>query len=57
MMVAENSHGFVEKLSLVKALYYDTKTLSKIKAMIKHEYSYIVPSYPSIEYVSLCEAL
>ncbi len=44
-------------LSLTQLLYYSTKTLNKIKKIVKNNYSYIVPSTPSNDYIHICHYL
>jgi hypothetical protein len=44
-------------VSLTQLLYYSSKTLNKIKKIVKNQYSYIVPSTPSMDYVNLCHYL
>jgi IQ domain-containing protein H len=38
-------------------LYYSSKTLRKIKSIVKDHYAYIVPSTPSNDYIHLCNEL
>jgi len=38
-------------------LYYQAKLLKKVKSIIGNEYAYIVPSAPSMDYISVCHQL
>ena len=40
-------------LSLTQLLYYSSKTLKKIKSIVKNNYAYIVPSSPTNDYIHL----
>lgn len=46
-----------DKLPLTRILYYESKVLKKIKSIVQQDYAYIVPSFPSIDYVHICSFL
>ena len=44
-------------LALTQQLYYSPRALKKIKSIIKDNYAFVVPSFPSNDYIHLCTLL
>lgn len=44
-------------MTTVSALLYSSKALKRIKHIIGGKYAYIVPSFPSVEYINLSAEL
>lgn len=42
---------------MTQLLYYESKTLKKIKSIVRNNYAYIVPSTPTNDYIHLCNQL
>lgn len=44
----------VEKVGICRGLLYDSKALTKIKSIVSSNFSYIVPSTSSMDFIPLC---
>ena len=57
ILTPEYSQRLPVNLTLTQLLYYSSKTLKKIKSIVKNNYAYIVPSTPSNDYIHICNEL